>query len=73
MFAKFRKGLAYVLLLYILGVIIWYGYNQFSNTNPPRSNLRNLNSFTEKEEIYPHSPILGLKISLPSGKGKLAV
>ena len=73
MFAKFRKGLAYVLLLYILGVIIWYGYNQLSNTNPPRSNLRNLNSFTGKEEIYPHSPILGLKISLPSGKGKLAV
>lgn len=72
MFAKFRKGLAYVLLLYILGVIIWYGYNQLSNTNPPR-NLRNLNSFTGKKEIYPHSPILGLKISLPSGKGKLAV
>lgn len=71
MFAKFRKGLAFVLLLYILGVIIWYGSNQFSNTT--QRNLRNLNAFTEKGEIYPHSPILGLKISLPYGKGKLTM
>ena len=71
MFAKIRKGLAFVLLLYILGVIIWYGSNQFSNTT--QRNLRNLNAFTEKGEIYPHSPILGLKISLPYGKGKLTM
>ena len=72
MFAKFRKGLAFVLLLYILGVIIWYGSNQFSNTTRQR-NLRNLNAFTEKGDIYPHSPNLGLKISLPYGKGKLTM
>ena len=71
MFAKFRKGLAFVLLLYILGVIIWYGSNQFSNTT--QRNLRNINAFTEKGEIYQHSPILGLKISLPYGKGKLTM